>query len=154
MAMAAQIETAQGSLTLVSVHYESESDAQGRADQSRRLVTCIEAKYGNGPCVVGGDLNTAALTGLSQGRVLNSPQEEEPLFEVFAAAGYDWRSVNAGGPTTRAAPGKLARYPLITLDWLFSRGVLGHSPRIIPALSLQGEYLSDHEVITALVEIR
>lgn len=151
MAMAAQI----GGITYVSVHYESESDAEGRADQTRRLLELIARDFGDGPCVIGGDLNTAAFSDrrMSGAEILADPTVDEPSFAAFAEAGFDWQSCNAPGITTRAAPGKPVRYPLKKLDWLFVRGVSASNPAIIPAISDRGDYLSDHELITAQVTL-
>lgn len=151
MAMAAQI----GGVTYVSVHYESESDAKGRADQTRRLLDLITRDYGDGPCVIGGDLNTAAFSEqrMSGAEILAVPSPTEPSFAAFAEAGFDWQSGNAPGITTRAAPGKPVRYPLKKLDWLFVRGLVASGPAIIPAICDRGDYLSDHELITAQVAL-
>ncbi len=151
MAIAAQVETAGGPLTLAAVHYESESDAQGRADQTAVMLAGLAAQYGDGPCVIGGDLNTAALAGQPRGLVLNAPQRVEPSFDLFAGAGFDWRTANTGAPTTRAAPGRPVRYPLKTLDWLFVRGVMAEGAAVQDAVSDTGHYLSDHELITARI---
>ena len=43
MAIAVDIETAAGSMTFVSVHYESESDSQGRAAQTKTLLSHLDA---------------------------------------------------------------------------------------------------------------
>jgi endonuclease/exonuclease/phosphatase family metal-dependent hydrolase len=151
MAMAAQI----GGVTYVSVHYESESDAAGRADQTRRLLDLIAQDYGDGPCVIGGDLNTAAFSDqrMAGGDILADPISVEPSFAAFAQAGFDWQSSNAPGITTRAAPGKSVNYPLKKLDWLFTRGLDASGPAILPALCERGDYLSDHELITARVTL-
>lgn len=151
MAIAAQIETAAGPLTLAAVHYESESDASGRADQTRVLVQALDRLYGTGPAVIGGDLNTAALAGMTGAAVLSSPAAAEPSFAVFAQAGYDWRSANTGRVTTRAAPGLPVRYPLKTIDWLLVRGAAACDPQVWAAVCERGEYLSDHEMICARI---
>lgn len=151
MAIAAQI----GGVTYVSVHYESESDAEGRADQTRRLLDLIARDFGDGPSVIGGDLNTAAFSDqrMSGAEILADPTLAEPSFAAFAEAGFDWQSCNAPGITTRAAPGKPVRYPLKKLDWLFVRGLVASDPVITPAICDRGDYLSDHELITAQVTL-
>jgi endonuclease/exonuclease/phosphatase family metal-dependent hydrolase len=151
MAMAVQIK----GVTFVAVHYESESDAMGRAVQTRRLLDLIDAEYGNGPCVIGGDLNTAgfAQTRKSGAETLQGPAQIEPSFDDFAGAGFDWTSSNEPGITTRAAPGKAVRYPLQKLDWLFVRGCVASDPQIYPAICERGAYLSDHELITTKVAL-
>ena len=149
MAIAARI----GDVTFVSVHYESESDAAGRAELTKRMLDMIDAEYGAGPCVIGGDLNTArfAAQRMTGAETLGDPASVEPSFAAFAGAGFDWQSCNAPGVTTRAAPGNPAPYPLKKLDWLFVRGVTGANPAIAPAISDRGDYLSDHEMITTRI---
>jgi len=153
MGVTAQIETNTGPLTLGVVHYESESDPALRASQTARFLEGVEQLYGTGPAVLGGDLNTIDLMdGTRSGmQILSSPETIEPSFAAYAAAGFDWRRANTGYPTTRAAPGKPVRYPLLILDWLFTRGVHAGAPQIWPAVSDAGAYLSDHEMITARV---
>lgn len=149
MAMAAQI----GGITFVSVHYESESDAEGRAEQTRRMLDLIASDYGQGPCVIGGDLNTAAFADaqMTGPEILSDPMSVEPAFAAFASAGFDWQPCNTSGVTTRAAPGRAVRYPLKKLDWLFVRGVHASDPAVHPAVSDLGDYLSDHELLTAKI---
>ncbi len=153
MAITAQIEAASGPVTFAAVHYESESDADGRADQGQRLVEGIARLYGTGPCVIGGDLNTRAFSdaGWDRADILSWPEQIEPTFARFGIAGFDWRGANTGLPTTRAAPGRPVDYPLKTLDWLFTRGLSAGDARILPAVSRRGDYLSDHELITARI---
>ena len=69
------------------------------------------------------------------------------------ALALELRAEPAPGITTRAAPGKPVRYPLKKRDWLFVRGVSASNPAIIPAISDRGDYLSDHELITAQVTL-
>ncbi|MEL6572393.1 MAG: ATP-binding cassette domain-containing protein [Pseudomonadota bacterium] len=149
MAMAVQI----AGITFVAVHYESESDADGRAYQTRRMLDMIADEYGDGPCVIGGDLNTAgfAAAHLSGEETLANPAAVEPSFTHFTNAGFSWVSSNTVGMTTRAAPGKPVRHPLKKLDWLFARGVTATAPAVWPALSERGDYLSDHELITTRI---
>ena len=149
MAICADIRLANGPISFVSVHYESQSDAKGRQAQTQTLLDALS----DGSCVVGGDLNTAAFTGQRQADILNIPARWEPCFDTLAAGGFDWRPCNTGAPTTRAAPGKPVDYPLKTLDWLFVRGVNAYGPAVHAAVSEQGAYLSDHELITTQVAL-
>ena len=102
-AMAAQIDTAAGPLTLVSVHYESESTPESRADQTRRMLEQISELYGDGACVIGGDLNTATLSTEVPDRLADAATTE-PAFTVFAEAGFSWTTANSGATTTRQNP--------------------------------------------------
>lgn len=148
MAMAAKVSMAGGPIVVVSVHFESESNADERYAQTEHLLEQIMDHYGDHPCVIGGDLNTAELTGLTTSEAL-SGHHTEPCFASFEKHGFQWRGLNTGRPTVRAAPGEEVRYPLMRLDWILARGVTGHSPQVVAALCERGEYLSDHELITA-----
>ena len=146
-AVLAEVSTAFGRVTFAAVHFESQSDAQGRKLQTERLLEGLSAPLS----VVGGDLNTADLTGRSSAERLLQPEQSEPCFGSFAEAGFDWRTANTGAVTTRAAPGRAVRYPLKTLDWLFVRGVAAMRPAVHAAVSDEGNYLSDHELIVTTI---
>lgn len=150
MALKAVVETANGPLQCVAAHYESASDPVLRAEQTQRLLAAIDPDMAT---VIGGDLNTAALIGMRASEVLNTPARCEPCFDHFTKGGFDWRTAVTGGWTTRAAPGKEVRYPLLVLDWILVRGGYACDPAIWPALSTHGEYLSDHELITAKINL-
>lgn len=154
MALCASVETTAGPIELVSVHYESESTADERTQQTDILLS--EVMAGNpGSVIVGGDLNTKAFTeaSLSGFDIVSNPAPTEPSFAVFAQHGFDWRTANTGAFTTRAAPGRPVQYPLLHLDWLFGRRVHWQDPQVWPAVSDRGAYLSDHELITARAKV-
>lgn len=151
MAIAAQIECVFGPLVLVAVHFESESDAFERKAQAITLLDGIEESYDSDAVVIGGDLNTADLSGQSIETCLFRPQEHECCFSIFEEFGFTWQTSNNGAPTTRAAPGKPVKYPLMRLDWLFARDVSAHNPLVYPAVSNTGHYLSDHELLTVRI---
>lgn len=153
MAMAAQIDAPNGPVTFAAVHFESESTPASRGAQMRTLTDGIDRHFGPGPCVIGGDLNTNAMRAMTAGERLANAARVEPCFAVAQAAGFGWQNINTGGPTTRAAPGKMPHYPLDPLDWLFTRNIPGSTPQVWPALSAHGDYLSDHELITALLTL-
>ena len=147
-AIAAKIATPKGELLLVAVHYESESDVQGRALQSAHLLNTLNTLYGSLPTVIGGDLNTrgflqAGLTGIA---MLEHPEEVETSFTHFAQHGFDWQASNTGQETTRLHPYHDPQQPLKTLDWLFTRDVDAIDPFVLPALA-DDITLSDHELI-------
>lgn len=151
MAITAAIETAFGPVAFVAVHYESESDAKDRLAQTDVLLAGLDQTHPGVPCVIGGDLNTADLAGHDVQTCLLRPETIEPSFNSFRDAGFDWRNCNDGKPTTRAAPGKPVDYPLKRLDWLFARGLSAHAPETVPAISIAGHYLSDHELVLARI---
>jgi len=148
MAIAAQIEFDRRKVIVVSVHFESESGPDGRVKQAERLLSSIDEIYGTGPCIIGGDFNTVALTGLSSAEAF-AGHVSEPCFSAFRDFGYTWADANTGKATNRAPLGKDVRYPLMRLDWLFFRGLQALAPKTTAALSDRLEYLSDHELIHA-----
>ena len=149
MALGAQIETPSGLLTVVSMHFESESTPESRAIEADRVCSAIEELYGNGMCVMGGDLNTRHFTdgGATSAQILNEPQRFEPAFSIFEQAGFEWRTSNTGEITTRFHPWHDLTRPPKVLDWLFVRGLRGSSPSVVPAIDQTGQNLSDHELI-------
>lgn len=153
MALSAQIDCFFGKLSLTAVHYESESDPCYRELETQTLIEGLSQAYDSHASIIGGDFNTAALSGKSIKSCLDAPHIYEPCFTIFKNAGFDWRSANTGSPTTRAAPGKPVRYPLTRLDWLFCRGVATQEAAVYPAICSSGHYLSDHELIAVQVSL-
>ncbi len=158
MAMVATLQVDGRPVTLAAVHFESHSDPEDRSAQLRRLLGALDRYGGDQPVVIGGDLNTSTLArGWARGsgakpvlpaaRLLD-PVPFEPLFEVAAAAGYDWRSCNAQGvPTQRTRPDGTPAPPLGKIDWFLTRGLEVADARTIPAVDDAGSALSDHEVL-------
>jgi endonuclease/exonuclease/phosphatase family metal-dependent hydrolase len=155
MAVTGRIATPSGPVALAALHLESEGDAAGRARQIENLLDGFGRLYGDGPAIIGGDLNTKAFLaeGLSGPDMLADPASAEPCFAAFARHGFDWRDSNTGGITTRRPPWAPIDWPLQTLDWLFVRGVAAHGPLVHQALSEEGDYLSDHEPVSARIRI-
>ena len=153
MAVSARVETGFGPVAVASVHFESESDPAGRAVQAARLAGQMQRIYGDGPCVIGGDLNTHAFhdAGVDAATMLADPEETEPAFRIFADAGFEWRDANTGLPTTRLHPHDPPTRPVTAIDWLLTRGVATRDPAIVPALGADLTTLSDHEMIVATV---
>jgi len=148
--IAAEICTPGGPIWVVSAHFESESTPALRAAQAALTVTGLKALTGDLPVIVGGDFNLKALPpdDLADMAILETPGATEPMFDVFAGAGFDWRSANIPGVTTRRHPWQTP-LPGLKLDWLFVRGAVGRNPWIAPALGKDGTVLSDHEPIGA-----
>jgi endonuclease/exonuclease/phosphatase family metal-dependent hydrolase len=123
----------------------------------------IDRHGGDGPVLIGGDFNTSTIsrdwargTGerpvLPAERVLD-PVPYEPLFEVVAAAGYDWQRCNAlGVPTQRTRPDGTPRPPLGKIDWFFCRGLRAEAAATIPAVDVDGQAISDHEILAVTVQ--
>ncbi|MEM8665221.1 MAG: endonuclease/exonuclease/phosphatase family protein [Pseudomonadota bacterium] len=145
MAIAAMLPTDAGEICAVSTHFESHTGTAHRNVQMERLVAAIDAFAGNGPVIVGGDLNTG-------NRVENGDWRKETLFATAEAAGYGW-DANADGMTTQ--PSRLTPHPTrkFKLDWLALRGLSGENAAIVPAKGSDGAPLSDHELIRADIRI-
>lgn len=135
----------------VSVHFESDSTPDVRAAQAERLLAGLADRVGAAPVVLGGDLNVFELgrQGLDDREMFAEPARVEPCFAVFAAAGFDWRSANAPGVTTRPHPWEPADRPRLRIDWLMTRDFAAAAPWIAPALGADGTVLSDHDPIGA-----
>jgi len=162
IALAATLMIDRTLVTLVSVHFESHGDPAQRAAQIGRLIEAIEAYAPARPVLIGGDLNTSTVsrdwargTGvkpvLPARRVLD-PVPFEPMFEVAAAHGYDWRACNAlDVPTQRTRPDCTPAPPLGKIDWFLCRGLVASDPATLPAVDTRGVAISDHEVLAVTV---
>jgi endonuclease/exonuclease/phosphatase family metal-dependent hydrolase len=162
IALAATLVIDGVAVTLVSVHFESHGDPAQRAAQTTLLLEVIERYAPGQPVLIGGDLNTSTLsrdwargTGvkpvLPVERVLD-PVPWEPLFEVAATQGYDWRACNAlGVPTQRTRPDGTPAPPLGKIDWFLGRGLVTIDPATVPAVDAGGQAISDHEVLLVTI---
>jgi endonuclease/exonuclease/phosphatase family metal-dependent hydrolase len=159
MALAGRIATDAGDLVVVSLHLESESDANGRAQQMTRLLHAINGCYGNARMVIGGDCNTAALPEVDPARPEDARawfhrcDAYEPLFGVMQQAGFGWRGANDTAATQRQRPDGKPRPPFRRIDWLFTRGLVASAPRTVAAVDGNGAAISDHDAIAAEIAI-
>ena len=146
--VAAEICAPGGRIWAVSAHFESESTPALRAAQAQLTMAGLKGLTGDAPVVIGGDFNVKALPRdvLGDMAILDTPGAAEPMFDVFAEAGFEWRSANTPGVTTRRHPWQTP-LPGSKIDWLFVRGAVGRNPWIAPALGKDGTVLSDHDPI-------
>jgi endonuclease/exonuclease/phosphatase family metal-dependent hydrolase len=151
--IAALLETPDGPIWAVSIHFESESTPLSRAASARRLLDGLATLTPAAPTVLGGDFNVFELSrqGLSDAQMMDAPGSVEPAFDVFAEAGFAWREANAPGVTTRLHPHDPRDRRLLRIDWLFTRDLAASDPWIAPALGPDGTVLSDHEAIGAVL---
>lgn len=103
---------------LASVHLENRTSPAKRAGQMKRLLRALE-QIDAWAVVIGGDLNC-------------KEGEGEPLFELAAGYGYEWKEANAD----------VGRWSGRRLDWFLYRGVAVSNPRTIDA-----EGISDHDLM-------
>lgn len=162
IALLATLGVADQPVTLADVHLESHSDPQSRAVQMARLLDAIDAYGGDQPVLLGGDFNTSTTSrGWARGTgarpVLPAerrldPVPHEPLFEVAARRGYDWRACNTlGVPTERTRPDGTPPPPLGRIDWFFSRSLAASDPQTVPAVNAEGVAISDHELLSVVI---
>jgi len=162
IAVGAVVNVAGVPVAMVSVHLESHCTPATRRDDTEQLLTLIDRIDPAMPVILGGDFNTStasraerddgdawrARLAAEPDRLIR-PEPYEPLFEQFAANGYDWHTCNvADVPTTRHADPDRHR---AKLDWFFTRGLIASSPEIIPALRPDGTPSSDHDCLVVTV---
>jgi endonuclease/exonuclease/phosphatase family metal-dependent hydrolase len=164
IAVAARVPVAGAPVAWISVHFESHGSPDSRAEEMRRLLDAVEAYAAGAPVVIGGDFNTnsaprqvidgpggrAALEAETPGRFVD-PVEFEPLFQVAAAAGYDWTACNRPGPSQRTRPDGTPPPPFGRIDWFFCRGLQARDPETVAAVGRDGRAISDHELLAVTV---
>lgn len=153
-------------VVVAAVHLESSSAPQERCAQFGRLLDAVDDYAGDLPVVIGGDLNTCTsspeqlvqpgewdlLLALDEQRFVH-PVSHEPLFELAARRGYEWRTANAPGTTTRYWSGSRRWRYAMRLDWMLTRGLVCTDARTIPAVA-DGDLdrpLSDHDLLAVTV---
>ncbi len=136
-------------LWVVAVHYESRRGPEDRAQETRILLDHITALCGDDRVLIGGDFNCkeVTLSGLRGTDVLERPGSAEPMFDLFAEAGFDWRSCNTTQATTRSHPWTPPEKSPHKIDWFFARGLTCRNPAVAEAVAADGTNLSDHEAI-------
>lgn len=166
IAVLATVRAGTSDVVLASVHLESHSDPEHRAEQMGALLEAIEAYAPGAPALVGGDLNTVSMPTAHLGEPerlkealeadperLLRPARHEPLFERARAAGFEWRICNVEGEGThRRGPGGATRRTPVRLDWFLSRGLGCSGAEVVDAVDVAtGEALSDHEALVVTV---
>lgn len=143
-AIGAVIETEAGPFVAVSTHLESATSAPYRERQVKELIDVLDEAFPGMPVLIGGDLNTGNHAG--------GDFEAEGLFAMSAARGF----TRHGGPIelTTTRPSLITRWPerAMKLDWFLSRGLNIGESRVISSLDANGRPLSDHDLITCVVE--
>ena len=164
MAVAATVSIGDTDVAVVSVHLESHSDPSHRAEQMSVLLDAVERHAPRMPAIIGGDFNTnsvsrallrtpddkVALAAEAADRFVD-PVRFEPLFQVAAAAGYEWSACNAPGATQRTRPDGTPKAPLGRLDWFFTRGLAARNPATLAATDGAGNVISDHDMLLTMV---
>lgn len=143
MAIGAVIETESGPFLAVSVHLESATQGDYRQVQVEKLVDALEARFGDMPILIGGDLNT--------GNQMEGDFEKEGLFASLQKRGFERHSGSIDQMTTR--PSLISRWPerAMKLDWFLSRGLKIETSEIVSSLDQNDRPLSDHDLIICTV---
>ena len=148
MAIGGTVDLARGPVLLVSVHLENRSTPEERGTAVARLLAALPPE---GPAVVAGDLNVAAMPDPGAEPDLGwfeRPDLREPLFAVLRDAGFEWRRCNAPDQTRRPIPDGRPTPWVQRIDWFFTRGLDASNPTTWAAVDEAGASLSDHEMIT------
>jgi hypothetical protein len=169
IAVLCRLQVGRREVAFASVHLESHSDPNERAEQLGAVFAALDDFAPGVPALVGGDVNTHSLGRAELGdrellsralaadpRRLAEPIPHEPLFALAERHGYDWRGCNALGTSTerRTRGGRSARGTL-ALDWFFARGLEVSEPAVIDASDpATGAALSDHEAIAVTIRCR
>ncbi len=161
MALIATILLDDQPTTFCTTHFENRSTPQIRAEQMGVLLTAIQLYSQESPVIIGGDFNTNTAErnrddweayqvekeSVNPGYFAN-PIAHEPMFEVAAQWGYEWRNCNIDGPTTRLHTWQPANKPRSKLDWFFTKGLKSQGPAIISSkYDKTGAILSDHDML-------
>ncbi|MBV8393539.1 MAG: endonuclease/exonuclease/phosphatase family protein [Alphaproteobacteria bacterium] len=167
-ALACEVEIAGEPVLMVSVHYESHTDAADRLLSTKVLLDTIDAHAPERPVLIGGDFNTSTFT-LAEKRDLDlqaralaadpdrflDPTRYEPMFRHLSERGYDWTRCNVlGAATQRTRPDGTPPPPFGRIDWLFSRGLEAAEPAVIAAVDANGVAISDHEALAVTIRPR
>ncbi|MDK1384069.1 endonuclease [Sinorhizobium sp. 8-89] len=144
LAIGAVIETRAGPFVAISTHLESATTAAYRERQVKELIDALDATFPGLPVLIGGDLNS--------GNHIGGDFEAEGLFAMSAERGFTRHGGPIDGMTTR--PSLITRWPkrAMKLDWFLARGLKIGKSHIIPSPDSSGRPLSDHDLITCVVE--
>jgi len=166
IAVLATVRAGGADVAFASVHLESHSGPEHRAEQMRALLEALEVYAPGAPAVIGGDLNTLSMPTADFGDAerlrealaadperLLRPERHEPLFESARAAGFAWKAANVlGEGSVRRVEGGGSRRVPVRLDWLLVRGVSAAAPEVIDAVDpATGQPVSDHEALALTV---
>jgi len=157
--LVANVELANGPMTVVSLHLEAFATPKERAEQMRALLRAIPDRPER--AIIGGDFNTLGirptwLAGLKRcarqlrmkKRPIESSVGDEPLFDEVRRSGFSWDRANANVATWRFP--RLVSAFEAKLDWAFVRGIeiVPASASVVPAIangSRSSQRLSDHD---------
>ena len=166
IAVMAELRVAGAPVLLVSAHYESHTGPADRLAQTRAMLDAIDTHAPDRPVLIGGDFNTSTFELEDKGRPelvraalardperLVDPVRHEPMFGLLAERGYDWAGCNVAlAPTQRTRPDGTPPPPFGKIDWLFARALRCREPALVPAVDGEGVAISDHEVLTVIIE--
>lgn len=162
-AMVAKVRVNGASITLGVAHLENRTLPRGRARQLLEFLTAV----GDGPAIIGGDLNTLTvdlsrlgswlrmMMGMVKNpRRLRQPQAHEPLFDELERANFEYETANQPLAPTYTPMAGVPRLLRPKLDWLAARVLtpIRATARVIPASDGLGRRLSDHDFVVCEFE--
>jgi endonuclease/exonuclease/phosphatase family metal-dependent hydrolase len=165
IALMAEIDLGGTPVLLVSAHYESHTDQDDRAAQTRIMLDAVDRHAPGRPVLIGGDFNKSTFA-LREKRDpdfvraalaedpdrLVRPEPYEPMFRVLKERGYEWSACNTPlAVTQRMRPDGTPQPPFGRIDWFFSRGLRCSAPAVIPAVDDSGQAISDHEALAVTI---
>ena len=170
IALLATVTVAGRDVVFVSVHLESHSAPEARAEQMAALIDSVNLYAPGLPVVMGGDFNTCTLRrpeeSLVEHRIALEKEEPGRFIRPRAVgnrcstsptgAATNWVSCNRPDrPTQRTRPDGKPEPPLGRLDWMFTRDLKAREPEVGGGGRWAGaQAISDHDMVTVVVEPR
>lgn len=172
LAILAELDLGTKTVTAGTIHLENRTDGAGRKRQLLTVLEAAESFAGNGPVILGGDLNTNTFDGRDKVEIQRIAADQalqrsclEDVFEkegcLPAAVSFGYKPVPESPLPTRRKPLPQGGDLLLRLDWILLKNVRCESSRAIstkradcgfaaPGSSLErftGEELSDHNAV-------
>lgn len=136
IAIFAKIRVNNQLIGLVCTHLENRTSPKSREEQMKFILKQAKEHFKTMPIIIAGDMNTNTCDGTKDEEFINlyenrqsqtdrmySPEKYEPIFKLVEGDGFDYKSANVKGKSTRRKP-ILKRGNLeLNLDWFFVRGL-------------------------------
>ncbi len=147
MALFAKIRVNNQLIGLVCTHLENRTTPLRREEQMKYILEHAKDYFKALPVIIAGDMNTNTCDGnhdeefidlydnrQSQAERISSPEAYEPIFELIEAYGFDYKSANVKGKSTRRKPIANKGNLELNLDWFFVRGLSCMEPAVIKTI--------------------
>lgn len=176
MALFAKIRVNNQLIGLVCTHLENRTTPQKREEQMSCILEYAKDYFKALPVIIAGDMNTNTCDGnndeafidlydhrQSQSERIYTPEAYEPIFKLMEDYGFDYKSANVRGISTRRKPIAGKGNLELNLDWFFVRGLSCIEPAVIKtifsvseleglppidAAGKEGMEITDHDAIS------